>query len=341
MPAWPGQVAHRDVKPANLLLTSTGELKLADLGLARDLDLSRDRSTTKSKGAAGTYAYMAPEAWADSPLRTVAGDIWAVGVLSIQLVQMIQGGAPIGIGEEATVQRQVEARLSSVAGSCSPSYLEAVRSMLVFAHEERATARELLCEAAFYEAAAQLRASKPALVELHSLEQDAKQLAVKKQALEAKRKAEAEAAEEARVRAGGCPAGGEHNWQWHQGRDGYGRACFKCLEVQDNATGEKIWWCQADGSVTSKPDAVLWTFVFDPRLGCNHINLIDRHDGSLGGDANQAAEAEWLFAPYSFFTVESVDYKDSPTWTDPHRVVLRVAPDNRLERTDVPNAPWG
>ena len=42
-----------------------------------------------------------------------------------------------------------------------------------------------------------------------------------------------------------------------------------------------------DGAPTSKADAVLWTFVFDPRLGCNHINLIDRHDGTLGGDDNQ------------------------------------------------------
>ena len=41
------------------------------------------------------------------------------------------------------------------------------------------------------------------------------------------------------------------------------------------------------------------------------------------------------------FTVEEAYYKDAPTWTDPHRVVLRVAPDNQLERTDVPNAPWG
>ena len=97
----------------------------------------------------------------------------------------------------------------------------------------------------------------------------------------------------------------------------------------------------SDGSLTSKTDAVLWTFVFDPRLGCNHINLIDRHDGHLGGDANQAVEDEWLFAPYSFFTVESVDYKVNPRWTDPHHVVLKVAPDNQLERTDVPNAPWG
>ena len=48
-----------------------------------------------------------------------------------------------------------------------------------------------------------------------------------------------------------------------------------------------------DGAPTSKADAVLWTFVFDPRLGCNHINLIDRHDGTLGGDANQVTPLEW------------------------------------------------
>ena len=47
-----------------------------------------------------------------------------------------------------------------------------------------------------------------------------------------------------------------------------------------------------DGAPTSKADAVLWTFVFDPRLGCNHINLIDRHDGTLGGDANQVTPLE-------------------------------------------------
>ena len=97
----------------------------------------------------------------------------------------------------------------------------------------------------------------------------------------------------------------------------------------------------ADGSMTSKEDAVLWTFVFDPRLGCNHINLIDRHDGSLNDRPNEAAEDEWLLSPYSFFTVESVEYKDNATWTDPHRIMLRVAPDNQLERADVPNAPWG
>ena len=59
-------------------------------------------------------------------------------------------------------------------------------------------------------------------------------------------KAEAAAQEEvARLRAGGCAAGAEHKWQWHQGKSGSGRACFKCLEAQDMASGSgtPIWWC--------------------------------------------------------------------------------------------------
>ena len=59
---------------------------------------------------------------------------------------------------------------------------------------------------------------------------------------EAEARAE-QAAEQRRIAAGGCEAGGEHEWQYHQGKDGTGRACFKCLEVHDLATGNRIWWC--------------------------------------------------------------------------------------------------
>ena len=252
-------VAHRDVKPANILLTSAGDLKLADLGLARALDvlkgdsvMSAASTNSGSKGAAGTYAYMPPEALANPPLRTLTGDIWSVGVVALQLAspEANLGSSPIGLGDLATVTRQVEARLPFVSGSVSQPYLEAVRLMLTFAHAERATASELLCETAFYAAAAKLGTAKPTLVELQSLEMDAKLLAGKKQAAEAKAKAAADAqalvaaeAEEARVRAGGCAAGAEHEWQWHTGTDGTGRACFKCLEVQDYAKSEMVWSC--------------------------------------------------------------------------------------------------
>ena len=168
------------MKPANILLTSSGSLKLADLGLARNVDVSSASTKSASKGAAGTYAYKSPEAWTGSRAdeRTVSGDIWSLGMVALQLASppaLPQAVSPIGMGDAATVVfKSVEARLSLVQGSVSQPYLEAIPLMLTFAHDERATASELLCETAFYGSATELRTSRPDLVELHSLEADAK-----------------------------------------------------------------------------------------------------------------------------------------------------------------------
>jgi tRNA A-37 threonylcarbamoyl transferase component Bud32 len=51
-------VVHRDVKPGNVLLRSDGVTKLADLGIATAVDLTR---ITRSGEVLGTAAYMAPE----------------------------------------------------------------------------------------------------------------------------------------------------------------------------------------------------------------------------------------------------------------------------------------
>ena len=228
------------MKPANILLTSAGDLKLADLGLARDLDMM-SAAGTKSTGAVGTFAYMAPEVLATPPLQTLTSrDIWSAGVVALQLAGNLK---PIGLGDLTTVQKQVEERLASAVGSVSPPYLEAVRLMLTFAHDERATASELLCETAFYDAATELRTAKPDLVELHSLKEDAKKLVAKKQAAAEAQAVAAAEAEVARLRKGGCAAGAEHDWQSHTGTDGSGRACAKCLEVQDYVTSETVWSC--------------------------------------------------------------------------------------------------
>ena len=66
-------LVHRDVKPANVLLTHRGEAKLADFGLVRRLDdLAHGGAPV-----AGTPTFMAPELFQGTPSGT-ASDIYAV-----------------------------------------------------------------------------------------------------------------------------------------------------------------------------------------------------------------------------------------------------------------------
>ena len=47
---------------------------------------------------------------------------------------------------------------------------------------------------------------------------------------------------------------------------------------------------------------------------------------------------EYLFAPYSVFTLLSVEWSDKNS--APHKLVLEAAVDNRLEEETLPLAPW-
>lgn len=81
--AWNEQkLIHCDIKPDNIMLTSTGRAKLADLGLAR---VTGDMSDADDDEVMGTPQYISPEALTGAPMDT-RSDIYSLGATFYQLV---------------------------------------------------------------------------------------------------------------------------------------------------------------------------------------------------------------------------------------------------------------
>jgi tetratricopeptide (TPR) repeat protein len=90
-------VIHRDVKPGNILISDTGEVKLMDFGISKVLEAGRGDGLTQAKG---TPQYMPPEQILG---REVDGrtDLYALG---ISMFEMVAGRRPF-VGEDVVDQQ--------------------------------------------------------------------------------------------------------------------------------------------------------------------------------------------------------------------------------------------
>ncbi|MFA6301705.1 MAG: protein kinase [Legionella sp.] len=83
------QITHGDFKSANVLLTSTYQVKIADYGLST-VSSSTQRASTKQRGSevhAGTFVYRAPELIKNEKLKpNQESDIYALGVVLWEIV---------------------------------------------------------------------------------------------------------------------------------------------------------------------------------------------------------------------------------------------------------------
>ena len=81
-------LVHRDVKPQNVLLSSEGEVKVTDFGIARSIHV--DHGVTQTGTVLGTGEYLAPEQASGKPVSP-ATDVYSLGVV---LWELLTGEVP-------------------------------------------------------------------------------------------------------------------------------------------------------------------------------------------------------------------------------------------------------
>ncbi len=91
-------VIHRDIKPANIMVAADDEPKIADFGLALNLNKDMDRDSTFIMGV-GSPAYMSPEQIKGYPLNHKT-DLYSLGVVFFQL---LTGRLPFRANNQATL----------------------------------------------------------------------------------------------------------------------------------------------------------------------------------------------------------------------------------------------
>ena len=89
-------VIHRDVKPGNILVSTVGQVKVADFGIARALGAGVEQGLTQTGAVMGTATYFSPEQ-AQGTFTDQRSDIYSLGIV---MYEMLSGVAPF-TGENA------------------------------------------------------------------------------------------------------------------------------------------------------------------------------------------------------------------------------------------------
>ncbi|MCM8527062.1 MAG: protein kinase, partial [Lentisphaeraceae bacterium] len=80
------QIIHRDIKPENILINRQGELKLADLGIGKQISEEQEFNLTMTGVAIGTAYYISPEQAMDSKHIDNRSDIYSFGATLYKLL---------------------------------------------------------------------------------------------------------------------------------------------------------------------------------------------------------------------------------------------------------------
>ncbi len=131
----PYRLLHNDLKPAHLMISTSGNRKVLDFGISKALEEARDLGTDVGR----TIAYAAPERLLSGRVN-VQADFWSVGVM---LYEMVSGHRPYPALEGRRYRSQLEHAITTNAPReplpppCPPYLAAIINRLLAFQPEHR------------------------------------------------------------------------------------------------------------------------------------------------------------------------------------------------------------
>lgn len=108
-------LVHRDVKPSNVMLTRSGDVKLIDFGIAKRTRTS-DTTLTRQDQILGTIDFMAPEQVLDASVADIRSDLYGLGCT---LFFLLTGRKPFELEQGGNTIRTAIAQVSTPLPSLS------------------------------------------------------------------------------------------------------------------------------------------------------------------------------------------------------------------------------
>ncbi|HEY5154537.1 MAG TPA: Stk1 family PASTA domain-containing Ser/Thr kinase [Acidimicrobiales bacterium] len=124
-------VVHRDVKPGNILISPSGQVKVADFGIAQAVTGGADQSNLTQAGSVmGTATYFSPEQAQGKPVDP-RSDLYSLGCVLFEMLTCrppFSGDTPVAIAYKHV---QEPAPLPSTLGIAVPTALEAIVAQML------------------------------------------------------------------------------------------------------------------------------------------------------------------------------------------------------------------
>ncbi|OHT09454.1 CAMK family protein kinase [Tritrichomonas foetus] len=129
-------IAHEDIKPANILLNRNNRAKLADFGLSQCLNKGELRNRFS-----GSRAFIAPEILKGNHYDPFKADVWALGITCFM---MATGMFPWPLTSAHELFAAIEKCDLSILDNIDAEYANVIKMMLVPDPNRRATVNEIL-----------------------------------------------------------------------------------------------------------------------------------------------------------------------------------------------------